>query len=560
MENAIIIINAADIPTAIQTAKDLPSYTCYVFDPVLVDQIDSSGLQNVEFIPLDDCLPYQKMEVLAHDAAFALEAKLDLALRNVLPDISLMAWQHLNLYYFFMSYHWYSGLWQSMLSKLGKSKPHVFICDNPAHNYSPSFFPGLLLMQYLRTWDISFSATIYQKQPDKTDVVMNLCDGNPGDERYDLLTHLPTCFYDIAYFNTELQASGKSNINIMAKYWNVPVVASKNIQVIPLSDQKTLGGSRSLDAIAQRLFEQLDELLTPFIATPQYRALQVRHMSTLYQSQIVSYDLLGQYFRHHRPSKMLLSDHDAGFHGPLICFAEKNNIPVFLVPHAKTSGSIEFTYNNITMLTHPIQARPLLNGNRKQVFHCALSYPEAFSSRSTMPQPIAKIGLLLNGIALNGILSTDYTIYIDGIKHIDRWCKRHGIELSIRSRPVQSMFKLLHAAIGIEHDILLTALTGSLQAFVQSVDLCLMYDQPSSAGIEFLRMGVPILNPVPAPLGKAEALSTNTRVVPRADVEDTLATLDSFVGDINLLHNFCRTQFADYVALFRESCALRRFL
>ncbi len=561
MENILIITAAHDIPIAEITAKDLASYRVYFFDPTLVDVIQGSALRNTELIVWDAGPDYPTLVQSAHALAFALEQELDQSLRALLSGSSIAAWQHMNLHYFFMSFQWYSCLWRDVLEKLREGKLHVFLNDNPAYYYWPSFLPALLLLEQLRTWNISFSAVTYGARPDESDVVMNLCDCNPDSERFDLLTHLPTCFYDIDYFNAELRASGKSNINIVSKYWDVALAATKNINLIRLKDQQTLsGGQPALDVIAEQLAEKLDSLLTPYIATPDFRARQASHLSNLYQSQLASAYLLEQYFKRHKPGKMLLSDHDAGFHGPLISFAEQHNIPVFLLPHSKVSHDVDFTYQNITALTHPIQGLPLVNGCQKRLLHFALSYPENFSSRSAMPPPIKKIGLLLNGLSLNGVLCTDFATYINGIKKIDQWCKQSGVELSIRCRQGQALAEILNQAIGMERVGVQSVLAGSLQSFAQSIDLCLMYDAPTSAVIEFLRTGIPILNPIPAPLSKAEALWANSAIVPRDRVEATLEMLDGFIADDNNLRVFCTNQFADYVCLFKQSRALRHLL
>ncbi|MBK7000790.1 MAG: hypothetical protein IPH35_12725 [Rhodoferax sp.] len=561
MENILIITGEHDIPIAEITAKDMASYKVYFFDPTLVDMIQDSALRNAELVVWDACPDYPTLEQSAHAHAFALEQELDQSLRTMLPECSITAWQHFNLYCFFMAYHWYSGLWRDKQEKLKAGNLHVFLYDNPANFYWPSFLPALLLLEQLRTWNISFSAVTYGARPDESDVVMNLCDGNPCSERFDLLTHLPTCFYDISYFIAELQASGKTNINIEPKYWSVAMAATKNINVIRFKDQQTLSDGRpALDAMAKQLAEKLDSLLTPYIATPEFRIRQTIQLSNLYQSQLVSLHLLEQYFKQHKPGKMLLSDHDAGFHGPLISFAERHNIPVYLLPHSKVGHDCNFSYSNITVLTHPIHGGSPVNVVGKRLLHFSLSFPENFSGHCKMQPPLKKIGLLLNGLALNGVVFNGLMSYIDGIKQIDQWCKQHGIELSIRCRQGQTLAGILNQAIGIERGSIQAALAGSLQTFVQSIDLCLMYGAPTSASLEFLRTGVPILNPIPIPLGKAEAQWANTQVIPRASIEATLEMLDSFISDDNNLHVFCTNQFADYVSLFKQSYALRRFL
>ena len=73
-------------------------------------------------------------------------------------------------------------------------------------------------------------------------------------------------------------------------------------------------------------------------------------------------------------------------------------------------------------------------------------------------------------------------------------------------------------------------------------------------------MGIPLLNRVPARMGRAEALTANAQVVPRDSVAGTLALVDTFLADSSNLHAFQLKQFADYVGLFRHSYALRQLL
>jgi len=561
MENILIVISEHDIPVAETLAKELVNYKVVFFDPTLADVIQKSSLENDEFVDWNTCLDYPNLVNLAHGDAATLEQELNHSLRHLLPGGSIIGWQHLNLYYFFMAYHWYSNLWRDILEKFEKSKPHIFVCDNPSNYYWPSFIPALLLLQQLRTSDISFTATRYGKRPDESDVVINLCESGLGAEKYDILTHLPTCFYDIGYFNDELQVSGKSIINIIPKYWGVELDATKNINLLRIKDQQLLcGGHPRLDALSQHLSLTLDTLLTPYIATPSFRERQASHLSNLYQSQLISLYLLEQYFSHHQPKKILLSDHDAGFHGPLVAFAEENNIPVYMVPHSKTSLDTEFNYENITILTHPIQGITPVNSNRKQIWHYTLAYRETFSATSHAPTSLNRIGLLLNGISLNGILCTNFSMYIKGIKLIAQWCQQQNLELIIRCRPGQSLFAILTKEIGISDTSLKATLDRSLQHFTQNIDVCLMYDAPTNACIEFLQTGTPILNPIPDLLARAEIATTNQHIVPPTDIENTLNILGLFISDQNYYHTFRNQQFADYINLFKNSYALHRFL
>lgn len=566
MDNAIVIIHAADIPAARQTINTLTSYQVLVFDPTLVDSLAASGFENIVFLAWDNAPDYPAIETFARASALAIERKIDQLLHQafsefpVLQAYCFLAWQYLNWYYLIVAHQWYAGLWPAMLARLSHYKLHIFMCENPVQHYFPAFLPALLLMQQLRSQGIFFEAFSYRKAAENSLQLLAIDKPNEEYAPCDVLSHLPTCFYDFAYFNAELQASGLSVVDIQAKYYGVPVYAERKILCADFAEQQLSIHWPERAVLQAWLSKALGEFLQPFIATPLYREKQASYWCDLYLTQMLSLDTLEQYFAQQRPKKILVSDHDTGFHGPLMSYAQRYAIPVVMLPHAKTSASTEFVNRNLTMLTHPLQAAPLLNGEGQQLLHFPLAYPETFSARSAGPATIQKTGVLLNGLALNGVLCTDYKTYIQGLVRIKQWADDKGIELVIRSRPGQFMFRLLNKACGIEVSSLQNALAMTLPEFVQSLDICLMYDAPTSAGIECLRSGVPLLNPIPAALGLAEGLGANSQLVPRANVADTLLRLDSFVQDPSLLGDFSRQQFAGYTALFAAARGLRRFL
>ena len=230
IENALIIINANDIPAAIATADTLQDYKVYIFDPTLLEKVAVTTLRNIHLMNWDNCQEYRELERGSHAAAFEIEKELNLVVSELIPDISLCSWQHLSLYYLFLSLQWYTGLWKEMLRGITNSKFYVFVCDNPSHYYLPSFIPSLLLLEYLTANGLKYSAFSYGERPDDTDIIPNLTKlAHP--EHYDILVHIPTCFYDHSYFNDELKCSEKSVINFQSKYWHTPVDALSLIHI-----------------------------------------------------------------------------------------------------------------------------------------------------------------------------------------------------------------------------------------------------------------------------------------------------------------------------------------
>ena len=562
MENVICIINSADLPAAVAIAKDLDDYKTYIFDPTLLETVESANLKNIILMNWDNCLDYKELERWSHATAFEIEKELDLVRSEIIPDISLHSWQHLNLHYLFKALRWYSVLWKDVIPSITNSIFYVFVCDNPSHNYFPSFIPSLLLLEYLTVNGIKFSAYTYGKKADETDVIPDLFEFDLT-EHFEILAHIPTCFYDSPYFNEELKLSGKAVVNFQSKYWNISIDAVRTIGLTKVkseNDEFLVSLGDKSNVFYERITETLDHLLKPYIRTVPYRSRQSQYLARLYKSQMITYYLLEKNFIGQRPSKVLLSEHDAGFHGPIVSFAQNNDIPILLVPHSKTIGNIEFDGTNITSLSHPMQGALVSDRNSKRVRNFHLMYPESLVSSTSSPEKITKIGLLLNGLSLNGILFSRFASYIDGIKRISDWCKHNKIELGIRCRPGQSLINILARETGIQIDVIKDDSSGLMDDFVKKYDLYLMYDAPTSGAVKFLQQSIPILNPVIRDLSQAETGTTSSKVIPRASVETILDILDTFVSDNVNFHIFRITQFRNYVNLFCDSYPLRHFL
>jgi hypothetical protein len=562
MEQVLIITSAHDLPVAEQLAARLGAYRTYFFDPTLVDAIAATSLQRAELLRWDDAPSFAELEAGAHAHVRRFEEALDgetAAARAALqPGPSLQGWQSLNLYYLMMSWQWYQGLWQSLEKRLRGTHPHILVCDNPACFYWPSFVPALLLLQQLQAWDVSFTAWPYGERPDESDVMMDLY--GVADGAYDVLTHLPTCFYDAQHFSAELAAAGCRSIDVKAKYWNVPMSSDTQVQLTRLDHaQLAAAGLPSLGPIGERLLQAIHVLLEPYIATPAYRARQAVHLARQYQAQLASLLLLERHFATARPGRVLISDHDAGFHGPLLAYAARHRIPVYVLPHSKVSISSDFGHRNMTALSHVMQGMPLLDRTGGAMRHLTLAYPERLSI-DTARAPLRRLGVLLSGLSLNGVPSTSLLRYLQGLAQIEQWCLRHGVELKVRCRPGQTLFEPIVRSTGISRASLENAMHQSLADFAGGVDACLMYDAPTSAAIEFLRNGVPLLNPLPEALSTAEHLWADAGLIPREAVQETLRRLDAWVADADLFGDFRRTQFARYAAGSAQARSLRSLL
>jgi hypothetical protein len=382
MRETVLILHADAIAGAQQICAGLQDYDIYLFDPGLGDAVAASGLRNVELVTGLGGPPYHLMDRDAQEAAFALEAELDLAQRECGTGISIFGWQHSSWYYLLLTLRWYTNLWERHGSRLQRRRIHLLVNDNPAGFQSNSFLPALPLISYLQDNGIAFKTYEYGAAGAPEYLVPDLSGDVPDGESDYILTHLSGCFGDIGYFGDEISAAGKPVINLESKDRDVVLPGSQQVGV---TDVQNVAADLSpelqdqLDQFTWTLHEAVERLLVPHIKLADFRARQVDHIVHQYRAQLVAYYELQRFFEDTVPSKLLLSEHDRGFHGPLISFAEDRSLPVVMLPPAKVGSDIELTYGSILVLTHPMQGRVIYNPNRRAVRALPISYAEHFS-------------------------------------------------------------------------------------------------------------------------------------------------------------------------------------
>lgn len=569
MDHVLLILSPHDVKPAADTARRLGSCRCVTFDPCLVDDMLEGGLEHPEFLDFPGGPGFPDMHNGAREEALAIERELLQVAQYLLPGVSNFSWLHLNWYYLLIACRWYGPLGLYIAANrqqlFGDAKPVVFINDNPSLFFWPSFVPALNVLEALARAGIAFDAFTYEQRADETGVMPMLVDlGEQTGQRWDVLTHLPTCVHDGRLLNEELAASGRRIVNLKSKYWDVPIGAAHHDMGLARTHDVMRRLSEKSQAAQHELLERMrgviEARLAPHLLSASHRQRQAEQMVRLYESQLMTYWMLQEYFEGRPPRKMLLCDHDAGFHGPLVAYAETQNIPVLFFPHSKTIADIQFSAQQVTCLTHPIQGASLNDATGQRVKTYPISFSEPLAASTAVPAGLRKIGLLLNSVSLNGVMVSHWEPYIGGIRAIAEWCRARGIELDVRCRPGHTLFHLVGEAIGIPAATLAAGLRRPLADYVAGIDLCLMYDAPTTAELEFLRNNVPLLNPVPEPLAKYEAVIANTGVIPRAPVEEILFRLEGMHSDVANLHSLKQSQFGYYVNCFQGAAALRTFL
>lgn len=568
MDHVVFVLNSQDSTAALNAvARFGPDCRVACFDPSLLDELRQAGLPQAEYVDFPGAPTFADLHNGSREEALAIERELFTLFSQALPGVRSFAWLHLNWYYLLIAARWYGALGDFVAARhaglFGERKVVLLVNDNPALFFWPSFVPALSVLTALARADIPFEAFTYEPRADETDALPALLAMGERSEQWDVLTHLPTCMHDVPMLEEELNASGRRILNIRAKYWDTSVPAARDVGLARKADlMKIVPDSvrETLRVLLPHVQARIDLLLQPCLPNAVYRERQAVQLTSLYESQLLTYLLLHDFCAGRKPRKLLLCDHDAGFHGPLIAYAEVENIPVLFFPHSKTIADIQFSAAEVRCLTHPIQGARLNDGAGQRVQQVKLAFPETLTAPTAPGRPLRTVGLLLNSLTLNGVMVTAWEPYIAGVRRIAAWCAAHGLALEVRSRPGHTIYGQLAAATGIPADALAAGMQKPLSRFVAGIDVCLMYDAPTTAELECLRNNVPILNPLPEALAKYEAVIADPAVIPRGSVEEILFLLDGMISDAANLHAFRLGQFARYAAAFADAVPLRTLL
>jgi len=563
MKDIVLILDPATINLAAEVCAELEGCEVYVIDPMLVDKLPVSQFGNVELMTGFAGPEYLSMDRTALAAAAEMEAHFDRARIEAGCEVSVLGWRFLNYYYFLMAAQWYSALRTWLAARLTGRKMHLFTGDHPAEYYFDSFFPATLLSSHLSAHGVTCISHNYTNSRTVEYPVLDLRGCATADYADCDLVHLPTCIYDGPYFSSELRASGRRFINVRSQYWDVDIQADRHLGLAdPIAVLETFDRRMrtAVEAFTEAMRAAAQHFLAPFFAIPNFRDRQAEHLALKYRSQLISYMGLQRCFRDMSLGRLVISNHDTGLHGPLIAFAEERGSQVVMLPHSKVSMDVEFRCTNLVLLTHPIQGQPAYNPDRRIIEHHAIRYPENFYGTSARNTPLRVISLVLNDTATRGILVAPTDAYFAGIGQIVEWAKRNDIVLKVRVRPGGSVIRLLSKLFDMDATALTRQLGESMEEHVQTCDLCLMYETPTSACLHFLRNSIPILNPILSEHVGAPRSLLHPDLIQAESIPVTLSRLDGFIAEPLAMQEYGFNQFSSYLRLFREAKTLRTLL
>ncbi len=569
MEEIIVVLSKADIQPAVQVYAKLETASVWVFDPNLLDPVLMAGLANSKFIEHTLALDANEQVKRAQSEAKAFEFKIDAAIAQNFPEISGMHWQFLNFVQQLFTLNSFAGLWDNLIATPPNAKFHIFIQDVPARFSAPSFWPSLLLLERLNANNISFEAYSYNHLNDFTQYIPIGGEFFNSSVPAEAFAHLPTCFYDARYFESEINTRYKRVLNFNSMdigplAWNISFPSFPNTESLPVESGMSLLPTDQRARISESI-ESIKEVLTSifigFAKTELYVNRQVEYLAQQYQAQIAFYLLLNEYHSNPPPRQLIISNHDAGLHGPLATFAKKNDVPIVILPHSKIFNfPLSIPTSNAVALTHPLQETPIENVEGHRFKTHLLSFPERQVIEPKSAHELRTIGVILNDISAGGNIWINSEEYIAGLKKIIAWCAANTTTLKFRVRPGGASLAWLLEKINTPPAELIAHASGSIADFGLQCDICVMYDCPTSGLIDLLRNAVPVTNAIYRPLSQWELGISNAAIIPTESVEQLLGRLGEYHKNSKKLFQLRMKQFSQLTTVFEQALPLQMLL
>ena len=569
MDSAIIVIAKEDIPLALNLQAQLTNVPIWVFDPHHLDLLVAQGCRNIRLIECGSSVdPVESAEV-ARKRTLEIESEVEQVLRNQFPEAVDNHWQYMNLYLQMAIIHAFSALWDQLLAQFPDVTMHVFVKDVHARYAAPSYWPALLLLERLNARRMPFYASNYDYDGDTSQFVP-VAAGFLSDRRHwQALVHVPTCVYDAYYFDAEIRARFQDALQFPCMN-HLPLVWSVQLPSLPAAGLSTAESALQALPPAQQLAIRetgvaLEKCLTDvffkFAKTERYVVRQVQYLAKQYQAQLVFLAFLQVRFQQDRPESIILSNHDAGLHGPFQTFASMYGIPLTMLPHAKVCNfPLSCNPENVQALVHPMQGMAATTVHGLGVHQRTLLFPEHLVKPYAPVRAFTVLGVILNEISAGGYMLVSPKEYLNGLKKIVDWCQDNGVQIKFRVRPNASCFHWLATNLEIDRLELESNAGGRLLDFAQTCDFTLMYDCPTTGVIELLQNASPVVNTVYRPLNRWEIGMVSPIIVPRESVGETLLRLSKFKDKAGELQMFRNQQFSDYAFAARDAAPLRELL
>jgi hypothetical protein len=556
MPRTVIALHSSDVDATLQLQAEDASTEVWLFDPSLYGRFKARSVRNLRLLTHADCLDIHDCMADTHERVCQIQSKLKALFDLHLPGAEAELWQYTNLFQQLTYLYTYARHWDKLLQTHALGQAVVLIHNTSGFFSTPSYWPALLLIERLQRQGIAFSAYSYGQG----DYAIQLPAELTVDVQLPLpnaIVHLPTCFYDGPMLGAEIARVFPQSINLQTGIWDVDLPGVRNAQRVPAESILSLlpeMQQNMIEVLVEKIRQLFVDEFSAFTVSQEHVLRQAKQLASLYRAQLVLFLRLMVQREGAPPEKIILSNHCAGIHGPLLSFGRLKGIAILMLPHSKFfNWPVATRGEGLTACTHPLQGIDIRDVDGMDVDSVYLSFAENHECQQRDYAKPWVVGIVLNEVGGRDSLYIPTERYLQGLRQLTGWLEENGLPYSIRARPGCTCVEWICEQTGIDPRCFQMAPGSTIAEYAKGCDLCLMYDIPTSGAIDLLKSAVPVVSVITRALHSIEAGIASTEVIPRETVEKSIARLAHYLAQPQALQEFRRIQFANYMRLYAKA-------
>jgi hypothetical protein len=356
----------------------------------------------------------------------------------------------------------------------------------------------------------------------------------------------------------------KSTITIQSAYYHTRYRSDMEIGLQRVSNSERANIIREFSRAGINLSSLFHEICDYLLGDVPFGKAIVRQQSSLFCSdfvyQVILWRFLSRSFSVSSLSKILISGHFTPFHGPIISLAGVLGCNVTVVPHSYHQNNPFPPLPNLKFLSDPSQNYYWDRFSREWVrtLPFGRESEQACIEKSGLSSgwSLKRVTLVLNGMCHTHTCFTDMRLYLDGLASIIHHCASKNIEVLIRPKPSENCSALVVDSLPGVNGYFKLSTSKTLEEDLREADLVILYDWPSSAGVQALRLGRPLVACAHTTLNNNLIGVFDRLLVARMSVLELLAKIDTWVVNSEQFTSFFvrqRLNFSASVAISQDT-------
>ena len=356
----------------------------------------------------------------------------------------------------------------------------------------------------------------------------------------------------------------KSTITVQSAYYHTRYRSEKEIGLQRVSIAERANVIREFSRAGISLSSLFHEIGDCLLGDVPFGKIIARQQSSLFCSDFVYQVILWRFLRRSFSvsvlSRIIISGHFTPFHGPIISLAGALGCNVTVVPHSYHQNNPFPPLPNLKFLSDPSQNyywdKFTKDWVRTLPFGCKFEQTLAERASLLRDWPLKRVTLVLNGMCHTHTCFTDMRLYLEGLASIIHHCASKNIEVLIRPKPSENFAALIIDFLPELNGSYKLSASKTLEEDLRGANLVILYDCPSSAGVQALRLGRPLVTCSHTTSNNHLIGVYDRLLVPSLSILELSAKINTWVNDSERFYGFVvrqRLNFSASVALSQDT-------